>query len=205
MHVAHVWKNHRPLQKPTQRKLGGLTRRNGAILWRVIHRYWETWHYHTFCKHLSTRWHVVYMYDTSSKPVKIGVYITDSEPVIAFGWDSVLGHPTVCYSTEILYFCSTAGTSQCHFLAFSHIQIWRTHWMTELSIRTSRSILLGFIFCRGLLVADLFFQRRTLLLSLGQRFQVIFMQSLSICYMKSLGSTVGEMYHKRLGWKMCFA
>jgi hypothetical protein len=77
--------------------------------------------------------------------------------------------------------------------------------MTELSIRTSRSILLGFIFCRGLLVADLFFQRRTLLLSLGQQFQVIFMQSLSICYMKSLGSTVGEMYHKRLGWKMCFA
>ncbi len=31
MHVAWVGKNHRPLQKPTQRNLGGLTRRNGAI------------------------------------------------------------------------------------------------------------------------------------------------------------------------------
>jgi hypothetical protein len=40
--------------------------------------------------------------------------------------------------------------------------------MTEPSIRMSRSILLGFIFCRGLLVADLFFQRKTLLLLLGQ-------------------------------------
>ncbi len=73
------------------------------------------------------------------------------------------------YSTETLVFCTAAGTLQCHFLAFSHIQIWRT----QASLR-----MLGFMipiffsvfFSWGvLLVADLFCQKKTLLLSLGQQ------------------------------------